>query len=161
VVTITPCAHPDKCQMPTKMSGGHQIVMCPGKSTLGAHQDARCPPKCHMPTKRKAGSLPNVGALQNRCWVPSKMPGGTQNATCPPEDTLGAQQDAGWQTRCHIPSKINSVCAHRCQVATKKPCVHQIKAGCLSRCYVGIKRNAGCPPRCQVSTKRNCTCPSR
>jgi len=122
VVSITPCAHSDKCQMPTKMSAGHQIVMCPGKSTLGAHQDAKCPPKCHMPTKRKAGSLPNVGALQNTCWVPSKMPGGTQNAgcptkihwvhmnvlgaqlnvTCPPEETLGAHTDATWPRKSHV-----------------------------------------------------------
>ena len=137
--------------------GGHQNTRCKLKESRGAHQDDRWQPKCHVPTKRTAGSLPNVGALKNTCWVPSKMLGTTQNAGDPSEDTLGAHEDAECPTKCHMPTKRNAVCQHICQAATKKPCVHQIKAGSLSRCQVGTKRNAGCPPRCQVSIKRNAT----
>jgi len=126
------------------MPDAHQDVRWPPNSHVRRKINTGCPARCHVPTKIKAGSLPNVGAFQNTCWVPGKMPGSTQNARCPPKYTLGAHEDARWPTKCHMPTKRNAVCTHRCQVAKKKPCVHQIKVGCLSRCQVGTKRNAGC-----------------
>ena len=33
------------------------------------------------------------------------MPGGTQNAGCPPKETLGAHEDASWPTKYQMPNK--------------------------------------------------------
>ena len=119
VVSITPCAHPDKCQMPTKMSGGHQIVMCTGKSTLGAQQDATCSPrerlglyqmlvlsKIHAGCPARCQEAPKMSdAHQKIHWVPSKMLGGQLNVTCPPKETLCTHIDARWPRNSHVSTK--------------------------------------------------------
>jgi len=126
-----------------------------------AHQDVRWPPNSHVPRKINTG-------CPSRCHVPTKMPHAHQNTGwvltkfwCSTKYMLGAQQDARWHPKCRVPTKKNAGCPQRRQVATKKPCVHQIKAGCLSICQVGSKRIARCPLRCQVATKRNVSCPPR
>jgi len=134
-----PNAHHKICQVPLKMPGGLQIVVCqenkhwvPTKMP-GAHQNATCPPKEGL------GPYQDARAPENKCWVPTKTPGGSQNTRCPQKETLGAHEDAGWPTKCHMHNKRNAACPHGCQVATKMPRVLQIKAGCLSRGQVGTR----------------------
>jgi len=119
-----------------------------------AHQDVRWPPNSHVPMKINTG-------CPTRCHVVTKMPHAHQKkgwvltkCWCSPKYMLGGQQDARWHPKCWVPTNRNAGLAQRGQVATQKPCVHQLKSGCLSRCQVGTKRNAGCPPRCQVATEK-------
>jgi len=170
VLSITPCAHPDKCQMPTKKSAGHQIVMCPGKSTLGAQQDATCPPKqrlgpyqrlvlykIHAGCPAKCQVAPKMpGAQQNIHWVPMKMLGGQINVTCPPKETLCAHKDSRWpQKNASCPPKENLGAHQNTMWPPKHHMPTRTSSGCPANEMPSAQQNARCPPIEMVGAKHD------
>jgi len=126
-----------------------------------AHQDVSWPPISHVPRKINNG-------CPARCQVPTKMPHAHQKkgwvltkCWCSPKYILGAQQDARWHPKCRVPTKRNAGCPQRGQVAKKKPCVHQIKSGCLIKMPGGHQKKCWVPTNMPGGHRKNDTRPAR